>query len=54
MKKLAAEKGAEVIVQAANHDAKLQNDQIENMILQGVDVLLSLSRRRRCGRICCR
>jgi D-xylose transport system substrate-binding protein len=40
MKQLAAEQGAEVIVQAANHDAKLQNDQIENMILQGVDVII--------------
>lgn len=40
MEKLAAEKGAEVVVQAANHDAKLQNDQIENMLLQGVDVII--------------
>jgi len=43
MKKLAAEQGAEVIVQAANHDAKLQNDQIENMILQGVDVIIIIA-----------
>lgn len=43
MKKLAAEKGAEVIVQAANHDAKLQNDQIENMILQGVDAIIIIA-----------
>jgi D-xylose transport system substrate-binding protein len=40
MTNLAAEQGAEVIVQQANHDAKLQNDQIENMILQGVDVII--------------
>ena len=32
--------GAQVIVQVANHDAKLQNDQIENMVLQGVDVII--------------
>lgn len=38
--KLAYEKGAQVISQVANHDAKLQNDQIENMVLQGVDVLI--------------
>lgn len=40
MTKLANEAGAEVISQVANHDAKLQNDQIENMILQGVDVII--------------
>ena len=43
MKKLAAEQGAEVVVQAANHDAKLQNDQIENMVLQGVDVIIIIA-----------
>ncbi len=43
MKNLAAEQGAEVIVQAANHDAKLQNDQIENMVLQGVDVIIIIA-----------
>jgi len=43
MKKLAAEHGAEVVVQAANHDAKLQNDQIENMVLQGVDVIIIIA-----------
>jgi len=43
MKKLAADQGAEVIVQAANHDAKLQNDQIQNMILQGVDVIVIIA-----------
>ena len=32
--------GAQVISQVANHDAKLQNDQIENMVLQGVDVII--------------
>jgi D-xylose transport system substrate-binding protein len=40
MTRLANEAGAEVISQVANHDAKLQNDQIENMVLQGVDVII--------------
>jgi D-xylose transport system substrate-binding protein len=35
--------GAQVIVQVANHDAKLQNDQIENMVLQGVDVIIIIA-----------
>jgi D-xylose transport system substrate-binding protein len=43
MKKLAKERGAVLISQQANHDAKLQNDQIENMILQGVDVLIIIA-----------
>jgi D-xylose transport system substrate-binding protein len=32
--------GAQVVSQVANHDAKLQNDQIENMVLQGVNVII--------------
>ncbi len=40
MTKLAESAGAEVIVQEANHDPKVQNDQIENMVLQGADVIL--------------
>jgi len=40
MTKLAESAGAEVIVQEANHDPKIQNDQIENMVLQGADVIL--------------
>lgn len=40
MTKLASEKGAQVISQVANHDSKLQNDQIENMVLQGVNVII--------------
>jgi len=40
MDKLFTEAGAEVIIQVANHDAKLQNDQIDNMVSSGVDVLL--------------
>jgi len=43
MTKLASEKGAQVISQVANHDAKLQNDQIENMVLQGVDVIIIIA-----------
>jgi len=40
MRKLAAEQGAELISQIANHDAKLQNDQIANMVLLGADVII--------------
>jgi D-xylose transport system substrate-binding protein len=40
MTKLAYDAGAQCISQVANHDAKLQNDQIENMVLQGVDVII--------------
>lgn len=40
MRGLLEEKGYEVISQEANHDVKLQNDQIENMVSQGVAVLL--------------
>lgn len=43
MKKLAEERGAVLISQQANHDPKLQNDQIENMILQGVDVIIIIA-----------
>jgi len=40
MRGLLEDKGYEVISQEANHDVKLQNDQIENMVSQGVSVLL--------------
>ena len=40
MKKLLEEKGYEVLVQEANHDVKLQNDQIDNMVSQGVKGLI--------------
>src|SRR5215207_9055693 len=36
----AEELGAEVLVQAANGDDALQNSQAENLLTQGVDVLL--------------
>jgi len=40
MKQLLEEKGYEVMVQEANHDVKLQNDQIDNMVAQGVKGLI--------------
>lgn len=43
MRKLASERGAELISQVANHDARLQNDQIANMILLGVDVIVVIA-----------
>ena len=43
MTKLARDKGAQLITQVANHDPKLQNDQIENMVLQGVDVIVIIA-----------
>ncbi|MCL4516435.1 MAG: D-xylose ABC transporter substrate-binding protein [Firmicutes bacterium] len=38
--KAAEAKGAEVLVQAANNDENLQNSQVENLITQGIDVLV--------------
>ncbi len=40
MTKLAAAQHVQVVSQVANHDAKLQNDQIENMVLQGVNAII--------------
>jgi len=40
MRKLLEDKGYEVISQEANHDVKLQNDQIDNMVSQGVKALI--------------
>jgi D-xylose transport system substrate-binding protein len=40
MTKLLQEKGYEVISQEANHDVKLQNDQIDNMVSQGIKALI--------------
>ncbi len=37
---LGQERGVQVITQVANQDARLQNDQIQNMVLQGADVLI--------------
>jgi D-xylose transport system substrate-binding protein len=43
MTKLLQEKGYEVVVQEANHDVKLQNDQIDNMVAQGVKGLIIIA-----------
>jgi D-xylose transport system substrate-binding protein len=40
MRKLLEAKGYEVISQEANHDVKLQNDQIDTMVSQGVKALI--------------
>jgi len=40
MKKLLEDKGYSVLVQEANHDVKLQNDQIDNMVSQGAKGLI--------------
>ena len=40
MRKLLEAKGYEVISQEANHDVKLQNDQIDTMVSQGVKALV--------------
>jgi D-xylose transport system substrate-binding protein len=41
--KLLQEKGYEVLVQEANHDVKLQNDQIDNMVSQGIKGLIVIA-----------
>jgi len=40
MTKILQDAGYEVISQEANHDAKLQNDQIKNMVTQGAKVVI--------------
>lgn len=40
MSKLLKDAGYDVLVQEANHDAKLQNDQIKNMVTQGAKVVI--------------
>jgi D-xylose transport system substrate-binding protein len=40
---LLEEKGYEVLVQEANHDVKLQNDQIDNMVAQGAKGLIVIA-----------
>ncbi len=40
MTRMLLEKGYEVIAQGANHDPKIQNDQIENMVTQGAKAIL--------------
>jgi D-xylose transport system substrate-binding protein len=41
--KLGYDRGVQVIVQVANHDEKLQNDQIQNMVLLGVNALIIIA-----------
>jgi len=43
MTKLLEEKGYEVLSQEANHDVKLQNDQIDNMVSQGVKAIIIIA-----------
>jgi D-xylose transport system substrate-binding protein len=43
MTKLLKDKGYDVIVQEANHDVKLQNDQIDNMVTQKVKGLIVIA-----------
>jgi D-xylose transport system substrate-binding protein len=43
MRKLLEEKGYEVVSAEANHDVKLQNDQIDNMVTQGAKVLIVIA-----------
>jgi D-xylose transport system substrate-binding protein len=40
MKQLLEERGYEVLSQEANHDVKLQNDQIDNMVAQGAKAII--------------
>jgi D-xylose transport system substrate-binding protein len=40
MTKLLNDKGYDVVSQEANHDVKLQNDQIDNMVSQGVKAII--------------
>jgi D-xylose transport system substrate-binding protein len=43
MRRLLEEKGYEVLSQEANHDVKLQNDQIDNMVAQGIKGLIVIA-----------
>jgi len=43
MEKLLRDKGYDVVWQEANHDVKLQNDQIDNMVTQGVKALIIIA-----------
>ena len=40
MRGLLEEKGYEVVSQEANHDTKMQNDQIDNMVTQGAKIII--------------
>jgi D-xylose transport system substrate-binding protein len=43
MKGILEKAGFEVLVQEANHDAKLQNDQVKNMVTQGAKVIIAVA-----------
>jgi len=43
MEKLLKDKGYDVVWQEANHDPKLQNDQIDNMVTQGAKALIIIA-----------
>ena len=43
MEKLLKDKGYDVVWQEANHDVKLQNDQIDNMVTQGAKALIVIA-----------
>jgi D-xylose transport system substrate-binding protein len=43
MTKILKDAGYDVLVQEANHDAKLQNDQIKNMVTQGAKVIIAVA-----------
>jgi D-xylose transport system substrate-binding protein len=43
LSKLLKDAGYDVLVQEANHDAKLQNDQIKNMVTQGAKVIIAVA-----------
>jgi D-xylose transport system substrate-binding protein len=43
MSKILKAAGYDVLVQEANHDAKLQNDQVKNMVTHGVKVIIAVA-----------
>ena len=43
MKQLLEDKGYEVLSQQADHDVKLQNDQIDNMVAQGAKAIIIIA-----------
>jgi D-xylose transport system substrate-binding protein len=43
MSQLLKKAGYDVLVQEANHDAKLQNDQVKNMVTQGAKVIIAVA-----------
>jgi len=43
MEKLLRDKGYDVVYQEANHDVKLQNDQIDNMVAKGAKALIVIA-----------